>query len=84
MAKELFKEMLDLEGRTVAEEIKPGLVAIRQKSIRTGELKTIYLTVDTIKHLAEVLPDDSKETYAIPGFENLEESMSFMNVRKAA
>jgi hypothetical protein len=84
MAKELFKEMLDLEGRTVAEEIKPGLVAIRQRSIRTGELKTIYLTADTIRHLAEVLPDASKQEYTIPGFENLEESMSFMNIRKAS
>lgn len=79
-----FHETLDLEGRTVAEEIKTGLIAIRQRSTTTGELKTIYLTVDTIKHLADVLPDESKELCTIPGFENLEESMSWMNIRKAA
>lgn len=76
-----FKEVLDIEGKTVAEELDNNLIAIRQVSQLTGEEKTIYLTVDTIKHLADVLPV-SEPAYELPGFGDITAQLDSLTISK--
>jgi hypothetical protein len=55
-------EELDNDGKTVAEQISPDLIAIRQISTITNSVATVYLTPETINYLATEFKEKYENT----------------------
>ena len=56
-----FTDVLDNEGKTVAEQIKPGLLKISQQNLY-GQVSTVFLTPETINYLATEFKEKYENT----------------------